>query len=1148
MDVKKWIIMLFVFMAAMGLTGCDNELVNPGQPIVDVGERNKDVLDALRDMGAISAVQADNYSSLIDSNVEKYKKILDGDDDSKVDDIKRAIVNVLGNNPEQGLYGIYSTHCPYDSSEEYLTVGGDSSFEITDINSSGKNEWLNNFAKASGNAGKQVTPYYKSETGVESKEVVPLTFIDKNNLSSLVRDINKPVWVLNPDSLQTKQDLVNLINILQNLKVKKETSEVTYNDFLPVLKYFTPGNATIYSYTEDSIVDSTTDNSSGLGKETPDNSSLNKDIVITGTVSGQTHMKTDDPQSPCKKESSSRNVGVYTLRVQEFDADLVQEINQGAFTKNKYVAVSPRNDNEVGSALLMEYPVSVIDKLVADSSDSSAWHFEWKDSDMRVNIFNGEILYKQLDGSYAVINQDKDKLEEIYRITGVNVTKATDVGKNISFMPNGSTTLGLEAYASMANKKVKLLSLLSSGTDEMESGIGIKLNTWYPIEILKKDDVKYTTLGSNYSFHIYGDSYNTVDTEIKQIGKIGSLRVEISDLVYGSGSNWNKIWEYYEKKAKEINSKYDTSYSESRTDWNLYKLYQALEDNGSILDSDIIGKWFSSVDIFNALYDAFRYDHNRTSYLTDYYTDYDNAWILSENKVERFIYNISESQVEEFEWFIDSSLMSANDNLILDNSIAAVNELSDDALISYYEQIGRDGHGKMFNTPTLCEFTASSASGKEVDVVTGNLKYNSDTKSYEYKYGNVWYSCSAPMDKEAVGTQGGAGSKDIKEVTTVRFALTDYLELTYMPGVVANEDFIATGRRISITDISGKGDQVIGFFANKLGDKSEGKNVDIRVSDIISYNSGQASYYDEVAKVLSSVQTNSDEVEAELKKDENDRGESLKTILDPTANIDNATGMLEDNKLLNYKVGLDTVFPIIKFTSKEEGDKPSLDSIDLNNENLVDNVYFGLCVNTHAFNSGLYTNWIDINSDGGDNGSLRWWNNWLANHGYKYQIDVNRLKSVMSGVYSVSLAKTDGTIVFDADTIRVINQEMNKDKEETSKSLLNTITTLLGGFLLIYGLILMGFWVLDVNMVNGPGFLTIATFGKFVAITDSSEVPLMPGDGRIYVDFKALFTSIIIFIIVGILLIIFDIQVFWEYIPKLYESLGDTLSDLLLNK
>lgn len=1143
MNIKKWFIMMFVFTAAIGLTGCDNELVNPGQPIVDVGERNKDVLDALRDMGAISAVQADNYSSLIDSNVEKYKKILDGDDDSKVDYIKGAIVNVLGYDSDRGLYGVSTTHCPYDSSDEYLTINSDSAFEITDININGTNEWLTNFAKASAGAGKKVVPYYKSESEVESKEVVPLTFIDKNNLSSLVRDINKPVWVLNPDSLQTKQDLVNLINILQNLKIKQETSEVTYNDFLPALKYFTPTNATIYSYTEDTIVSSTTDNSASLGKEIPDNSSLNKDIVITGTVSGQTHMKTDDPQSPCKKEKSSRNVGVYTLRVQEFDADLIKEINQGAFTKNKYVAVTPRNDNEVGSALLMEYPVSVIDRLVADSSENNAWRFEWKDSDMRVNLFNGEILYKQLDGSYAVINQEKEKSEEIYRITGVNATKATDIGKNISFMPNGSTTLGLESYVSMANKKVKLLSLLS----EAEPEIGIKLNTWYPVDILKKDDVKYTALGSTYAFHINGNSSNTVDAEIKQLSNQGSFIMEISGLVSESGNDWNKMWEFYENKAKEINKKHATSYSESREEWDLYKLYQALVSNGSITDSDAIEKWFSSVDVFNALYDAFRYEHNRTSYLTDYYTDYDNAWILGENTVDTFTYNISD-KIVEFEWFKTNSIMSANDSLILENISAAVNALSDESLIKYYEQIGRDGYGKIFNTPTLCIFSVSLASGKEVDVVAGNLKYNNETKSYEYRYGNAWYSCSDPIEKGATGSEGGAGSKDIEEVTTVRFALTDYLELTYMPGVVENENFIATGRRISITNISGEGDQIIGFFANKLGDKSEGKNVDVRVSDIISYDSGQISYYDRVAKVLSSVQTNSDEVEAELRRDDNDRVESLKTIIDPNSNMNNSSGMVEDLNLLNYKVGLDTINPVIKFTSKEEGTRPSLDGIDLNNEKLVNHVYYGLCVNTHAFNSGLYTNWIDLNSNGGDNGSLRWWNSWLANHGYKYQIDVNRLKSVMAGVYSVSLAKTDNTIVFDADTLRVINQEMEQKKEIQTHHYIRTITMLIGVFLLFYGLILMGFWVIDINMVNGPGFLTIATFGKFVAITDGSEVPLMPGDGKIYVDFKALFTATIIFMIVGILLVLFDLQIFWNKIPELFESLENAFSNLLLNK
>lgn len=806
---------IFLCVITLNLTGCDNELISPGQSIVEVGERNKNILFSLRDLGALSPSQAESYAELINDNVQKYKEILEGSDDRHLDELKSAIVNILGDDPSQGLYGISNAgKCPADG-QQYLTTGPDNSFEVeaTEIK-----KWSSNFAQVEGGRGGEVKAYYESD-GVASKVISPLIFIDKNNLSSLVKDINKEVYELNPQALQTENDFKILIDLLQKLKERKETGELKYTDFSQILPFFKKSNRTIFNYTADDIVLDTKSNSEALGEERPYNFTINKDVVITGFVKGKLH--TEDKNGKCKIESGAKAVGVYTIRVQEFNASLVTELQEGAYTNNKYLSVSPQNENEVGIALLMEYPVEILDKLVVDTAGSNKWHFETKESDMLINLFNSEMRCKQADGSYKVVNNEEKEEERIYRVAGANATLQTTKGKNSSFR-------------------------LAEGKD-------------------------------------------------------------------------------------------------------------------------------------------------------------------------------------------------------------------------------------------------------------------------------------------------------------IKFVLTDYLELTYMPDVIENEDFIATGRRVSITDLKGEGDKTIGFFATKLGDKAEGGTVDIKVSDIVSFDSGQAPYFDKVAKVLSAVQTNSNEVQEELEKTEDEKIDSLYTLLSPFSDR-TEDGMVSDKLKLQYKIGIDEIDPILKFTSSGSDTKPSLDSMDIDNDTVKNNALYGLCVNTHAYNTGLYTNWININSDGGENGSLRWWNSWLSSHGYNYNIDIGRLKSRMSGVYSTSLAKTDDKVIFDVDTLRVINEEMEADREKNSKSIIRTIEILVGGFLLVYGLILMGLWVLDVNMVNGPGFLTMATFGKFVAITDSREVPLMPGNGKIYVDFKALFTATFIFITVGILLILFDLQVLNGLIPRMLESLGNAFSDLLLNK
>lgn len=1148
---KKYLSLSLLILGVMGLSGCssaDLDLVSPEQAIVEVGERNKEVLESLKKQGSLSDVKANYYMDIINANVDRYKAALTSPTDNKedVNKILKSIVNVIGENNDKGYYGIHDSTCSVCGSHK--TTGSNSKFEPDAV----EGKWHErNFAGVGLPSG-----YIDIQTAEDGKTIVPLEFIDGNLVDGLCKDMNKKIWVLNPDKVKTKEQLINLIDRLQAIKAESSTGSIPYEKFKSLYSnYFMPTDATLFDYTAETLLEETTDNHTALGKENSGNSRLNKDVVISGTLSGVLHKVKKDEQGneSCEQEKNiTKNVGVYTLRVKEFDTDLIEELKKGNFTDNKYILVDGQTANEVSTAVLMEYPVAVIDKLVVDSAGSNKWHFDWAESDMRVNIFNGEILYRQEDGSYAVINKEDDKESKIYRVAGENATKSTNVGKNISFTPNGSTTLGLESLITLTDYKVKLMSRLENSSDYDEDNIGVKLNTWYPSEIEKKVGLEYTKLGDTYSFPIDGDDNNKLDTTLEKLNNTGSYLEQMHKVVNGNNKDWNKLWEYYEKVAKEINTKHSTSYTESRNDWSLFKLCEALKTAGYDLDNSNISDWFTTVDVYNSLKSTFTYDDGDSCYLSeDYLTEYDKAWIVGEIEVEDFEYEASESRVDTFSWYKDSSIMSESGNGRLKIVKEAVESLSDEGLKVYYDLICSDG--KMFNTRPLYKFVASADTdanvGKEVDVVSENLKLNPDTKVYEYKYAGKWYRCSDPVPKNPnQETNSGAIAKDVRDVTTVRFALTDYLELTYMPDVIDNEDFIATGRRISITDIKGEGDQVIGFFANKVGDRIQQGNTDIKVSDIISYDSGQQTYYDGIAKILSAVQTNSNEVEDELKKSESDRVEYLKTIIDPNSNVDNASGMVEDKMLLRYKLGLGEITPILKFTSSGSNTRPSLDSMDIDNDAIKNNVYYGLCVNTHAYNSGLYTNWIDINSDGGDDGSLRWWNSWLAGHGYNYQIDIGKLKNRMSGVYAVSLAQIDDTIVFDTETLKVINKEMNSDKEIESKSLINTFTTLLGGFLLIYGLILMGLWVLDVNMVNGPGFLTIATFGKFVAITDSREVPLMPGNGKIYVDFKALFTATIIFMIVGMLLVLFDLQIFWEKIPEMFESIVDAFSDLLLNK
>lgn len=1150
--LKKIILLLTCGLFLLNLSACSSNdvgllLVNSLSPIVDVGSRNKQVLEDLYSMGLISETTMNQQKAVIDTRVLALTQMMSATNlnqipSGQIDALSNSIVSVLGKDETNGEYGLIDSSCSFGDTFIALNGYRRKTFAVNSDNYDGaNNKWHGEF----------LTKKIKTE---KEREVSPLSFVDEQNLESFVKELNRIIYVLDPDKVKTEEDLIIMLDKItlakqynlnsEDDKLKNALEDLTQN-------YFKKTDATVYNYTTNSILTNTTDNSSQLGRTDVDNSMLNKDVVLSGVVSGVLHKVTttgEPPTKSCNKQDATATVGVMTIRVREFDSNLREQLNNSVFTNNRYI---PFNGKDAGLstdiALLMEYPVQVLDSIEQKSVGSNAWKMNFVDSDMRINIYNGEMLLKDSSGNYVVVNKEDDANERLYRVSGVNAGKATTSGKRSSFMINGEGRVDVSSINDYTDYKIKLLTRLDVDTSDVKEDYGIEFGVWYPDSYKKKDGIEYETVGNNYKFKSAGLS--DLEVSVTSLNNIDSYLLSLINDISLTSSTWDDLWNFYETKAKEINRKHSnngSSFSEDKTEWVLYKLYKALVDTGKVT-ADKPADLFSTRFLANAFYEAFLYDTPNSStissYILDYYTDYDYAYLKAYKHGETFDY-VNSGNDCIFKWELESNVKD------IDTIKETAENLDDKVLVSYFKRMNKEDSlsysyilSKLEKYAKISSTISDTNIGKIITNIDGaNLTFNSSTGFYEYKYNGILYSCTAPYKDGAAGSINA--SQGIENVTTVRFALTDYLELTYIPEVITDEDFIATGRRISITSFEGTGDTEVGFFTNKLGDRAEGGNVDILMSDLIDSESG-VEYYDKIAKVISSVQTNSTEVENEVKSPTK---ESLSELFVNDIAEENDTGLINDRKLLKYKVGFSKIEPIIKFTSEGRNKVQGLDAMDVNNANVKKGIYYGLCVNTHAFNSGLYVNWIDINGDGGDNGSLKWWNTWLSTHGYEYRIDIAKLKNKMSGVYAASLALIDNTIVFDENALKVINKEINTHNEEQMSSLLRTVTTLVGGFLLIYGLLLMGLWVLDVNMVNGPGLVTIATFGKFVSIRDRSEVPLMPGDGKIYVDFKALFVATIIFMIVGILLIAFDLKVFWDLIPEYSRSFTNKLQDIFLNK
>lgn len=886
---KRVYLLLAVFVLLLSLTGCAGKtvvLTNPEQAMSEVCERNIAVLNTFRNQGLISEAQYSNYVVALRTRASTYidliKKAQQAENENDVnfkatlEMLQGSLVHRFGESkPEGGFYGNIRQggNCPDNEDLYYLSA---SQIEISyDEESSDIDE---NIDSADLYEVEDIDEFKNLISGSDNKKYAmtgkgenakPLIFIDENNLDSLIKEINRPVYVLDENKLKTDEDWKKLVEALNSIKQAELNSEVSNDENYRHLRnvaisYFKPTNKTVYHFKKEDLIKISEDNSNNLGLSSGANE-MNKDVIINGFVSIKEHRHSTDEngEEECDITDTAKSIGVYSLRVQEFDGEFYKKVSQEEYTNNKYITLQPVSGDEVGVALLMEYPVAVIDSLEAEDAHSPNWHFNFKDTDMRVNIYNGEMLVRKDDGTCVKINSEEKEEDKIYRVFPANVGLNTDKGKNNSFTPYGSTS---------------------------------------------------------------------IDT---------------------------------------------------------------------------------------------------------------NEIVLQEA-----------------------------------------------------------------NTTAVPE-----------------------------------------------------------QVNTVRFALKDYLELTYMEGIINDENFIATGRRITFEKFSGSSDESIGYYTDKLGDKflnGVNQEISVMVSNLVDYTSGNEGYYEDVAKALSfDGYINIGKAAEELNKPEEERAEKLFRVLanrDDGVNIEDETGFVgKGAMMLPYTIYMSKINPVLQFTSSGEDERPGLDAIDADNDKVAPSLYYGVCLNTNVYTTGLFTTWINtefnrkddeinmVQGHGGEGGSLRWWNNWLASHHYQYSVNIDKINSRLSGIYAIDLAEIEGKIIFDESVIRVINQEFQEDKETTTKSLIKTFQVLAGIIFLVYGFFMMACWLIDTNLVNGPGFLTIISFGKLVAIRDSTEVPRMV-DGKIYADFKYLCISTVVFCGLGILLILFDIQDMREVVNRLLASGVEVFKNLMLNR
>ena len=362
-----------------------------------------------------------------------------------------------------------------------------------------------------------------------------------------------------------------------------------------------------------------------------------------------------------------------------------------------------------------------------------------------------------------------------------------------------------------------------------------------------------------------------------------------------------------------------------------------------------------------------------------------------------------------------------------------------------------------------------------------------------------------------------------QEVITGRIILRDYLEGTYAPGIVSDENVVVFGRKLRIENFSGSKDLAVARFYDKEGKKIEESTV-LHISDFASMEdliSGQKLKYIR-GKGEASINSTEDEEETEGTEEDNVNEDTSyeEIVKDAILKIDN----LPRETAVEIK-------PTEAFPSENIG------SIDVGNNDKP--LFYVMAVKKSMFETGLFSGWI-YNTDESSS-SLPWWSKWLYDHGYQYKIDKTILEEYLMGNYSFELGN-QGILVLDLETIAKIQQQYNEQDIIDQNRTIRTIFMLLGAVLIGYSVIMLLAWVLDTSVDLGFNILEKMTFGNMIAVTDESELPVYDTEDRKYIAFGRLVQKSIILTITGIMLILVDFYDIAYWLIRIFGGIAQFIS------
>lgn len=1155
-------------------------LYNPRELVTEVGVRNQEIIDAYEVAGLLSEAQSDQLQQAI---ADYTNEVTTGSVANFAKEIKGCIVDVVTEKDDDEGGALYRD-LPDGATADNVTVSC---------------PFIDKLQHLDG-----ITP--------KGDDCSAMNFEAKNFKETLVNRLNKQIYALKTD-LQP-EDFAGVVQACADAAANPASAES-----LGILEpYFENTHQTLSDFDMDDLYQDSEDlpgvNIGDKRDEAPN--SINKHLYICGPVTYEWTEKGKDGKDD-KEHSVTEARVLLIIKVSELSQEFQESVDIFSQTKNKYFVPDIAAANMQGGEAtlsqqsriyLMEYPVSVLDSIqlgtsgARDNVGSNRYAAIFKEEpNFKVNLMSGEMLY---DGT--VINKEAEAAERIYRLTttvggtginGVDTVQA-DAYPSFAFHDDGGTSVNVQLDS--VQQDIKLKGLYIDHTDD-DSVLGTEVTSSAPDYV--KNFPRFSPLtqyidgGNGKKVRVFwglSDTINTSGYDIPagyvafsepggdepkylmkayQIDGSGPSLIEQS-WTYSGSANAHAADiiairdEYGFDPAEPGDMYYNPPVSYTTTGPIDKRLGTATKATKVDLATLSAGWDYASLTPdpdtqtnCKVYYDYLIVEPSATNGHIEWdYVEYGGFTDIPTQEEldmadDAAAYNMFLSSPEMFN--LARVLAGTDSSGNFDCSVTFIpnadkpNEEKTTCYCKAGTQKSLIYALAMTDKSTIWSYASLDGddgpdTGKTVarDDVDISLLEKVDSE-WVYTYNGVAYYCTSPIENE---------------FNSATIILIDYLELTYLPNVVDNEPFIATGRRVRLLSplegTTNEGlDAKFAVFTDKSGKVIDSGNSStaITIGDIIDRTSGTG-FYEDVAEKLGLGATNSQEIQNELNKDPAARVEHLNTLYSNSGSSSSvvedglsADGMIEDAMLLKYSAYFNWVEPVMQFATTVNGNVPGLASVDANNTAAQKNKFWGICVNTDAFETHLYTNWIDVSGDGGEIGSLAWWNAWLTSGGYNYQIDLTKLMEAISEVYKIAISEKNNSIILNLETLEKVNEIIDNRHELDYLGTTTAIFKIIGVFLFSYGILLGLLWLIDVNLVNGPNFLTIATLGKLVAISDPLDFPEYAHDGKTYVTLAGLIKFVIGLWIFAAILIVAPVSNVWEWAMSFVQKVFDLFKGLMFN-